>query len=58
MNDSKEQHNILNEAPGIASQLRATLFKNTREFARDIRATVLGEQDETTLKQLKALGYL
>ena len=58
VNDSKEQHNILNEAPEIASQLRVTLFKNTREFARDIRATVLGEQDETTLKQLKALGYL
>ena len=57
-NDSKEQHNIRREASGIASQLRETLFKNTREFAHDIRAGVLAEQDETTRKQLTALGYL
>jgi arylsulfatase A-like enzyme len=58
VNDDKEQRNILKETPGIASQLRDTLFKNTREFAHDIHATVLAEQDEATRKQLTALGYL
>ena len=57
-NDSKEQHNIRREASGIASLLRETLFKNTREFAHDIRAAVLAKQDEATRKQLAALGYL
>jgi arylsulfatase A-like enzyme len=58
LHDREEQNNIINDAPGIAEELRRTLFKTVKDFGEEQRAKLSIENDDVTIQKLKALGYI
>jgi arylsulfatase A-like enzyme len=58
LHDREEQNNIIKEAPGIAGELRRTLFKTVKDFGEEQEAKLSVENDDVTIRKLKALGYI